>query len=189
MHKFISIKDIDSIYFDSCSGCLENCCSGKNFKLIPLILDDFIEVYENFKIYFAKIEEFFTPVMQLAEVDSGCKYFKNSICTIYEKRPPGCRLYPISPYFDDILVDLSCKAVGNQGMFLASKDKISSNFYHKRLENFNKKRVETINFTQSLKDDLILEKTLSNIELYIYNKKIDNIYIKMHQKSLEKTNF
>lgn len=157
----------------------------KNFKLIPLILDDFIEVYENFKIYFAKIEELFTPVMQLAEVDSGCKYFKNSICTIYEKRPPGCRLYPISPYFDDILVDLSCKAVGNQGMFLASKDKISSNFYHKRLENFNNKREETMKFIESIKDDLILEKILSNIELYICNKKIDDIYIKMHQKSLE----
>jgi len=185
MHKFISIKDIESIYFDSCSGCLENCCSGKNFKFIPLILDDFIEVYENFKIYFAKIEGSFTPIMQLAEVDSGCKYFKDSICTIYDKRPPGCRLYPISPYFDDILVDLSCKAVGNQGIFLASKDKISSNFYHKRLENFNKKREETIKFIESIKDCLILEKVVLNIELYICNRNIDNIYIKMHQKSLE----
>jgi len=185
MHKFVSIKDIESVYFDNCSGCLENCCSGKNFKLIPLILEDFIEVYEYFKIYFAKLEDYFTPVIQLAEEDSSCKYFKNSICTIYEKRPPGCRLYPISPYFDDILVDLSCKAVGNQGMFLASKDKISSNFYHKRLKNFNKKRVETIKFIESIKDELVLKKVVSNIELYICNKDIDNIYIKMHHKSLK----
>jgi Fe-S-cluster containining protein len=188
MHNFVSIKEIDTICFDSCSGCLENCCSGRNFKFIPLILDDFIEVYEYFKIYFAKVEDSFTPVMQLAEENSGCKYFKDSICTIYEKRPPGCRLYPISPYYDDILIDLSCKAVGDSGEFLASKDRISSNFYHKRLENFNKKREKTINFVDSIKDDLVLEKVISNIELYIYNKKLDNIYIQLHQSSLSSLN-
>ncbi|SFP22637.1 YkgJ family cysteine cluster protein [Hydrogenimonas thermophila] len=186
MHNYISIKDIDKeLYFDNCSGCEISCCSGINFKLMPLILDDFIEVFNNFNIYFAKLGNEFVPVIQLAEENSACKYFKNNICTIYNKRPPGCRLYPISPYFDDILVDLSCKAVGNQGMFLASKNEISSNFYHKRLENFNKKREATINFTESIKDELILEKVLSNIELYIYKKNIDNFYIKLHKKSLQ----
>jgi len=152
---------------------------------MPLILDDFIEVFNNFHIYFAKLGNEFIPVIQLAEENSACKYFKNNICIIYKKRPPGCKLYPISPYFDDILIDLSCKAVGSIGEFLASKDKISSNFYHKRLENFTKKREKTISFIENIKDDLILEKILSDIELYIYDKKIDDIYIKMHQNSLK----
>ena len=166
--------------FAGCEGCEVNCC--ERFKFIPLILEDFEEVYKFFPIFFSFFEDGIVPVIELG--DEKCRYFKNNRCEIYEFRPPGCKTYPIIPYFDDILVDISCPAVGREGEFLASKDKINTRFFHKRIKNLTKKREKILKLTNSIKDDLVFFKN-NVLDLYIYPKKTDNKYLKLHQKSIK----
>ena len=167
-------------YFAGCEGCEVNCC--ERFKFIPLILEDFKEVYQFFPIFFSFFDNEIIPIIELGE--DRCRYFKNNRCEIYEFRPPGCKTYPIIPYFDEILVDISCPAVGNDGEFLVSKEKINPKFFHKRIENLTKKRENTLNLTNSIKDDLVFFKN-NVLDLYIYPKKTDNEYLKLHQKSIK----
>ena len=178
MREFITIEK--DLYFQGCENCEVNCC--KRFKFIPLILEDFKEVYKFFPIFFAFFDEEIIPVIELGE--NQCRYFKNNKCEIYEFRPPGCKTYPIIPYFDEILVDTSCPGVGNKGEFLANKEKINPKFFHKRIENLTKKREKTLKLTNSIKNDLIFFKN-NTIDLFVYLKLTNNKYLKMHQNSIK----
>ena len=167
-------------YFNGCQGCEVNCC--ERFKFIPLILEDFKEVYKFFPIFFSFFEDGIIPVIELGS--DKCRYFKNNRCEIYEDRPPGCKTYPIIPYFDEILIDITCPGVDLKGKFLVDKNKINPDFFHPRIKNLTKKRENTLNFTNSIKDELVFFKN-NVLDLYIYPQQTDNKYLKLHQESIK----
>jgi len=101
---FVNIKDIGKTYFSSCDNCVRDCCSAPMVMLAPLILDDFQYVYKNFPIQFAYINNELKALMIINKGEGSCKYYKNNRCTIYNERPPACRMYPVSPYFDEFFI-------------------------------------------------------------------------------------
>jgi hypothetical protein len=186
---YVNINHANPFYFSSCEGCETPCCDGSRFLFAPMILDDFEEVYKNFPIVFAYIDGQWRILMIIATKENGCAYYIDKKCSIYEQRPPPCKLYPINPYFDDLLVDTSCQAVSSEnGSFLASSDQISPHFYHSRIENFNEKRVKTHEYLLTLIGNLSLLGTLKGIAVYRYEGDQEDRFLGMHHASLQKLN-
>ena len=119
---------------------------------IPLILDDFRFVYKFFPIVFTKISNELRAVILLGE--NGCRYLQNGVCTIYDDRPPSCRIYPLTPYFDKIMIDDNCPSVGDVGEFLADETEISQKNRSERLVEFGDKYAKTVEFLDSIQNDL-----------------------------------
>jgi Fe-S-cluster containining protein len=172
---FVDVKKIDLLKFKGCEGCFE--CCKKPFA--PLILDDFEKVYENFAIVFVDLV-YIRPVMVIAKNDV-CRYLKDELCTIYEKRPPACRIYPFSPFFDRLFIDVGCKGVGIEGELLPFDDFENSRFYDKRFENFEKKLLRTNIWLENKKFKKAGQ--IRGIDYYIIEKTEDE-YDEMHKKSL-----
>jgi Fe-S-cluster containining protein len=145
---YVDINYLENLKFNNCENCSE-CC--KNKYLAPLILDDFKKVYEYFPIFIAKLETF-KPVMLLSN-ETQCPYLINEKCSIYEKRPPACRLYPYSPWFNKILIDLSCKGVGIKGenLPLTITDFKNSSFFDERVINIENKIFKTYKWLENKK--------------------------------------
>jgi Fe-S-cluster containining protein len=179
---FVNIEKLTDLRFNNCKNC-NKCCEDK-FFLAPLILDDFEEVYEYFEIYFIKIENFIKVVMILTDGEI-CKYLKDGKCTIYDNRPPACRIYPYSPYFDEIRLDISCDSVGLEGdkLILKKSEFKNSKFFHKRFLNIEDKVLKTDKFLEQYKDKLKYKKELKGIKLYTIDD--NNEYIQMHQNSIK----
>ena len=157
---FVDIKYLENIKFNNCENCYE-CCKK---PMAPLILDDFEKVYHHFPILIAKLD-YLKPVMLLSN-EHHCPYLVNEKCSIYDTRPPACRIYPYSPWYDKILLDLSCKGIGIYGEEIATnyKEFKNSKFYEERFENINEKLKKTINWTYSQK--LIYLKKHHGIKIY-----------------------
>jgi Fe-S-cluster containining protein len=158
-----NINNLSQLYFRGCENCSE-CCEGK-FFLAPLILEDFDKVKKYFEIRAIILDEII-PVMLLTDGKNPCKYLKDNRCSIYEERPPACKIYPFSPFYDDIFIDLSCPAVGDVGDKLPTnkKEYFKSDFFEERFINFKIKRENTINFMKCQK--LIFDKEIKGIKLY-----------------------
>jgi Fe-S-cluster containining protein len=150
--------------------------------MAPLVLDDFKKVFQFFPIVIAALDEL-KPVMLLSNGIS-CPYLKDNRCSIYEKRPPACKIYPFSPWYEKILLDLSCKGVGTKGDLLPLKKEefIKSPFYEERFENIKEKLNKTKKWLS--KKDLIKIGSIKNIEIYKTDS-INDEYDRMHQNSLE----
>lgn len=186
MHQYTSITQIKDTKFSSCEGCESHCCDGSRFHFTPLILDDFVDVYKNFPIVFGYIGDELRALMKLSSSPQGCQYFLENKCSIYEERPPACRLYPITPFYEDILVDTSCHGVGEVGEILTKGSSISNNFYHKRLENFEHKRLKTVHFLKELEDHLKPIGSYQGVEMFKANiQDNEKEYLKYHHLSLE----
>jgi Fe-S-cluster containining protein len=184
---FVNIKDVNTVYYDSCEGCQYNCCSYPRVLIAPLILDDFIEAYKNFAIMFCYIDYELKAQMVINQGES-CKYLVDYKCTIYEERPPVCRMFPISPYFDEFFINTTCTALttdeSNSGVWICKDGKFNDVFYHKRVENFVEKLNKTKEFLRSIEYDLKKVKTIKGIDFYVYDgKNLDNEYIKLHLES------
>jgi len=181
-----SLTKIEKMHFSSCEGCETPCCDGKRFYFIPLILEDFIEVYKNFAIVFAQINDEWRMLMLLSKDEKGCCYFVDSKCSIYDERPPGCHLYPLTPFYDDVLVDTSCPAINekSEGEFFDSQQGINSNFYHHRLENFNEKREKSNSYLQDIVADMQSIGEVNGIEVFKYSGSREDTFISMHKESL-----
>ena len=160
-----NIEKLPPLYFKGCGDCAK-CCEGK-FFLAPLILEDFDKVKPYFEIRAVKLDEII-PVIILVE-DEVCKYLENGKCSIYENRPPACKIYPFSPYFDDIFIDLSCDGITDVGEKLPSTKNqfFKSNFFEERIDNFKEKREKTIEFMK--KQTLIFDKEIKGIKLYKFD--------------------
>ena len=186
--SFINIKKQD-LHFSGCSTCEGDCCNGdKGFAAAPLILEDFEAVYKNFPILFSIRDHKLSAYVLLNDGKSYCKYYINQQCSIYLQRPPACKLYPVSPYFEHILVDTACPSVNhNSGYSLCENGKLNSAFATKRLENFVEKLAETHAFFASINRLEHFEHVgnLSGIPLFRYTKPSDNPYIQMHLESLK----
>ena len=191
-----TLKDVGQLRlkFNSCEGCKKNCCTAQGgFSLAPLILDDYVEVYERFPILFAQVGQMFKSVIILNNGEDDCIYFdaKTKLCTIYEHRPPACVMYPISPLFDEICVDTSCHAVSErEGEFLCDSQSFSKKFHHKRIDNFYEKLRYTQKFLNQIRFNTIKKITILGINLYQFDGQcaIDSEfepYINMHFDSLK----
>ncbi len=186
--NFVNIHDHD-IYFQGCSRCEGFCCQGKNgFMMAPLILDDFEEVFEHFPIVFAFHESHLNVFMLINDGQSACRYLSANGCSIYDHRPPACKLYPISPYYEHILVDTSCPSVNfSHGTKLCRQGKLHQAFQTRRLENFVAKRAATQAFLRTLdcQRDLSLLGEVSGIQLYAYAGTSAHRCMAMHRHSLQ----
>jgi Fe-S-cluster containining protein len=178
------IKTLDKkIYFSNCENCTA-CCDGTRFSLAPLILDDFELVYQYFPILFGYIDGNLKALIVMQD-NQKCKYLENGKCSIYDSRPPACQMYPFSPLYEDIFIDSECKAINEECCTTITQNGFfSSEFYHKRVDNFVQKLDNTAEFLDNIKDDLIYHQTVSGIELYKYDGLISNNYIDFHKISL-----
>lgn len=186
--SFVSIYKHD-LYFNGCSSCDGNCCNGaKGFAIAPLILEDFKEVYKNFKIVFGLNENQVGAYVVLNDGKSHCKYYQDSRCSIYEQRTPACKLYPISPYFENILVDTECPSINSEfGEPICIDKQLNQKFYTDRLKNFNEKLLKTYEFYNSINDATNFEQIgeISGLPIFKYIKRSSNPYIQMHLESLD----
>jgi len=160
-----NIEKLTPLYFGGCGDCSE-CCEGK-FFLAPLILEDFDKVKNYFEIRAIILDEII-PVMLLTDGVNSCKYLNNGKCEIYENRPPACKIYPFSPFYDELFIDLSCKAVGKSGEKLPStkKEYLKSCFFEERFINFKQKREQTLEYMKTKK--LTFDKEVKGIKLYFF---------------------
>jgi len=158
-----NITNLPPLYFKGCGDC-SKCCEGK-FFLAPLILEDFEKVKPYFEIRAIILDEII-PVMLLTDGYNSCKYLENGKCKIYENRPPACKIYPFSPYYDDIFIDLECDAISFEGERLPSNKKefFKSNFFDERMIDFKEKREKTLEYMK--KQKLIFDKEIKGIKLY-----------------------
>jgi hypothetical protein len=179
---YVDINHLELLKFKGCEGCIE-CCKK---PMAPLILEDFDKVYKYFPILIAELDTF-KPVMLLSN-EISCPYLKNGQCTIYENRPPACRIYPYSPWYDKILLDLGCNGVGTEGkqIPLTKEEFFKSGFYEERFENINTKILKTQKWLKKKK--LIYFTTYYNIKLYktdnnddMYDKKILRSFIHLNK--------
>lgn len=186
--SFISIAH-QNLYFKGCDACGGTCCNGaKGFTAAPLILEDFEAVYRHFPIVFSFKEEALVAYVLLNDGKGHCPYFEDKRCSIYDQRPPACKLYPISPYFEHILVDTSCPSVNaHSGTLLCHNGVLEKTFYTKRLENFVAKKEATERFFANLehKEDFAYLGDVSGLPLYQYIKQSESEYIHMHKASLK----
>jgi len=186
--SFINIRGHDC-YFNGCSSYEGICCNGaKGSAASPLILEDFEAVYKNFPIMFSVNGEELVVYVLLNDGKGHCKYYIDHKCSIYGQRTPACKLYPISPYFEHILVDTGCPAISfESGKLLCKNGVLQSDFYTKRLENFVEKREVTKVFLESIKrvEDFEYVGELLGLPLLKYIKQSDNPYIHMHLESLK----
>lgn len=169
---FVDIRHLELLKFKGCKECTE-CCKK---PLAPLILEDFKKIYNYFPILIAKLD-YLRPVMLLSN-EISCPYLNNGKCTIYENRPPACKIYPYSPWYDKILLDLSCSGVGCEGEYLPlnKKEFYNSSFYEERFEKINKKIEATHKWLSTQK--LIFLTSYKNIEFFTLEKNNDkyNLY-------------
>jgi Fe-S-cluster containining protein len=129
---YVNIKHLENLKFNNCENCTK-CCENKMFA--PLILDDIKKVYKFFPLFVIFVPEA-KLVIPLA-LNNKCPYLNDNKCSIYEFRPPACKIYPFSPWFGEIILDLSCDGIGIKGENLPlSKQKFkNSKFYDERIEN------------------------------------------------------
>lgn len=143
---YVDIRDLELIKFNNCKEC-DECCRNK--YLAPLFLEDFEKVYKFFPILIAKLDTF-KPVMLLSN-ETSCPYLKNSQCTIYDYRPPACKIYPFSPWYEKVLLDLSCPGIGTEGDILDLDNFQTTNFYEERFSNTTQKLNRSIKWSRNKK--------------------------------------
>jgi len=115
--------------------------------------------------------------------EKRCPYLENEKCSIYENSPPTCRLYPLSPYYDDILINTSCKAVGLVGDTISENGKCTDEFYHERLDNFSSKLQEKKEYISQRESELEEIDEISGIKLFNYVGQMQDKYQEMIAKS------
>ena len=165
---FENIKQFQEIRFSTCEGCLNNCCSNGHSIMTPLILEDIRSIYTYFPIYFAAIDRKIRLVMLLSGKNISCPYLKDQKCTIYDIRPSMCRLYPITPFYDEIFLDTSCKAVGEYGSMISAHGVIKDDFYNERLNDFALKFAATESFISKFSYSLEVVDEIQGISLFDY---------------------
>ncbi|MGM0519180.1 MAG: YkgJ family cysteine cluster protein [Campylobacterota bacterium] len=179
--------------FSTCEGCESNCCDGRNGTTFSqIILDDFIQIYENYPILFIFGElGYIKPVLILTNGKDYCRYLKDSKCTIYDKRSSICKAYPLSANLDNnIYVDHLCPAVNKEGTpstILVENQKINKNFYSDIFDNYQDKYIKTHEELEkfNIKTNFEVAITINGIDFYKYNKQTNNKYLKLHQNSLK----
>jgi Fe-S-cluster containining protein len=174
---YVNIKYLENLKFNNCQNCIK-CCENKMFA--PLILEDIKKVYEFFPIFVIFLPE---PKLVIPLALKGiCPYLKQNKCSIYEFRPPACKIYPFSPWFGEIILDLSCDGIGIKGenLPLSKQTFKNSKFYDERIENIEKKLKKTNNWLKQQKLTYLIK--INNIKIYKIKNQADK-YNKLIQDS------
>ncbi len=175
-------KDI-TYFFGGCEGCIE-CCK---YPFIPLVLDDFEDVYRFFPILFTYINDELRAVILLGDKE-GCRYLTDNGCAIYEDRPPSCRLYPITPFFDNIFIDTSCPGLAKTGAAIVEHGIISEAHRHTRLNDFSKKLIKTKDFLSAISGTLVPIGDKKGFLMFTASGQVDGEHarlLELHKKSLK----
>jgi Fe-S-cluster containining protein len=182
---YVNIKHLENLKFNNCENCTK-CCENKMFA--PLILDDIKKVYKFFPIFII-----FIPNPKLViplSLNKHCPYLKNNKCSIYEHRPPACKIYPYSPWYGEILLDLSCEGIGIKGekLPLTLNEFKNSKFYDERIENIEKKLNITNQWIKKQKIKFMTK--INNIKIYKikYQNDFYNNFIQSSYKNLKTFN-
>lgn len=178
--------------FSTCDICEKDCCSGLRGTIFSqLILADFSEVYRNFPILFIFGDlGYLKPVVLLTNGESFCNYLKDGKCSIYEKRPSVCRVYPLSPNLDDLIyIDTSCPAISENSDeydIIVEDSVLTNTLDFDRLNDYSTKYVDTFRELDKFnkKEDFTLAITIRNMQFFKYNKDTKDKYMMMHQESL-----
>ncbi|GAX87984.1 conserved hypothetical protein [Lebetimonas natsushimae] len=175
---YVNIKHLKNLKFNNCQNCTK-CCENKMFA--PLILEDIKKVYKFFPIFII-----FIPNPKLViplSLNKNCPYLKDNKCSLYEHRPPACKIYPFSPWYGEVILDLSCDGIGIKGenLPLSIKEFKNSKFYDKRIVNIEEKLEKTNNWIKNQKLTYLTK--INNIKIYkikyqneFYNNLIQSSY-------------
>jgi Fe-S-cluster containining protein len=149
------------------------------------VLDDFKFVHEYFPIVFAYINKELRVLILLSDGEK-CRYLKDGICSIYENRPPSCKMYPISPFFGYLLLDYSCPCVGDMGTFLIRNGEVGESNYHERVDDFEEKLAATSEFLVHAEPNLKNIGSFKDIQLFVLGGDLDEYaeFVDMHRRSL-----
>ncbi|MEA3512367.1 MAG: YkgJ family cysteine cluster protein [Campylobacterota bacterium] len=189
MKRFIDTTN-QSFTFSSCEGCPARCCDGREGSIFSeLILDDFEQVSKNFPIVFTFGDlGYLKANVLLSNGKDFCPYIVNHKCTIYDERPSVCRIYPLSQNVDNkVYIDDLCPALSTEtGINIVTNGEISDNFFHKKLDNYQDKFLETHYELEKINDkkDFELFTTINNLDFYKYIGNHQSKYIDFHHKSL-----
>lgn len=184
---FVNIKEVQDMYFSSCDGCNNNCCSAPRVSLAPMVLDDFEYVYKNFAIQFVYHNLELKVNMVINQGEGSCKYYQNQKCSIYAIRPPGCIMFPISPYFDEFYINLDCQALSTdstKGDWICKDNQYNKAFHNSRVENFVSKLNKTKEFLNEIEKNITPSIKIGDIQLFDYIGDMQNEYIDMYRQSL-----
>lgn len=188
MKEFENIKDVN-FKFTSCEICDGRCCDGRRGSVFTqILLSDFKEVYEYFPIAFIMGNlGYIKPVILLSNGKDFCRYLKDFKCTIYEKRPSICRVYPLSPSIDnDIYVDTTCPAVEK----ISQNIGVANEFQHDILQDYQKKFIETFrhisNYAKA--ENLKVLTTIDKMVFLSFKEDFGDKYLSMHLSSVKNFN-
>lgn len=179
-----------TFHFSSCDICDAACCKGHHGTIYSqLILEDFNEVFEHFPIVFMIGDlDYLKPVVLLTNGCDKCRYLLNERCSIYEKRPSVCKVYPLSPHLTNIpFIDLSCPAVGEKGEIIIDNGSIKKPFQHKVFKDYQNKYIdmhfhfEKFNKAENLK--FLIE--IRGNKFYKFKEDFEDEYLKLHLSSLK----
>lgn len=189
MQRYQEIQD-KTYTFGSCETCGAGCCTGENFSLMSeIVLEEFENCAKNFPILFVLGEKgYIKPVILLTNGKEYCRYINNYKCTIYDKRPSTCKIYPLGiDIFNNIHIDLSCPAVNKVGITIIENKKVHENFDHIKLNDYQQRFLDTHTYFNEMndKDDLEHILTIKQIKFYKFISDKDKKYINIHTKSLK----
>lgn len=180
MKNFIKLEK-QNISFGDCANCEANCCKGSFGTVFSQILkEEFEDVHKNFPILFIFGSlNFVKPVILLSNGFDFCPYLKDFRCSIYDKRPNVCKIYPLSPNIDNfVYIDNSCPEIFKGENKLNLKSTI--------LENYQKKYIEThLEFEKLIIEDFEEILSIKGIKFYKYIGYEESKYLDFHKLSLE----
>lgn len=177
--------------FSSCSTCEARCCNGfYETVYAQIILEDFSLVAQKFPIAFIFGElGFLKPVVLLTNGKEFCRYVIDNKCSIYEKRPSVCRVYPLSAHItNEVYIDTNCPAVDNQnGKEIVKNGIIDKDFKDKILEDYQEKYINThLHFERFNKPEYLKKIiTIRDTNFYKFEQCFEDKFLKLHLKSLK----
>jgi Fe-S-cluster containining protein len=193
MKRFIDTTD-QTFTFSSCEGCPARCCDGKEGSIFSeLILEDFEQVAKNFPIVFTFGElGFLKANVLLSNGKDFCPYNINYKCTIYDERPAVCGIYPLSQNVDNkVYIDDLCPALNSDiGIKIVDSGVVSKNFFHKKLDNYQDKFIDTHTYLQQFNQKCNFKQigTINNICFYEFIEDSNDRFIQLHIQSMKNLN-
>ncbi|WP_320036212.1 hypothetical protein [Halarcobacter sp.] len=189
------LLDEEELYFGDCKDCHAKCCDGREgIVFSQILLDEFEYIYKNFPIVFIFGGlNYIKPVVLLTNGKSLCPYNIDFKCTIYEKRPSVCRIYPLSTNLDNqIYIDKDCPQVTLQKENktpLSKNKKLSPYFQNDIFYTYQEKYIEThYEFDILDKNDFKEIINIKSMPFYGYFGSHNSKYIDFHKYSLVNLN-
>ena len=178
-------------HFNGCDTCDAQCCKGANSVHIPIVLSDFEKVYEHFVIAFMiGSMGYVKACILLNDGLNSCRYLKDDRCSIYDKRPLGCQVYPLSPtIYNEAYVDTFCPSINDQGIGseLISNTKITHpSFQNDLFTRYQDEYLASHHHFMELKTkgSFVPLVEIKEMPFFKYEGEMNDKYMQMHAQSL-----